>query len=449
MMFFRFRRSLIALLLLSIAASWAPAWAEEPAQAAQAPSALETRGLSGCAQARDIWQTSETLPQIILSCTVTTAESGKLVISASGYAFVLGNLAGAGYEAGFSVSVGATTRQNQYVDTNSDSHDSNDQAVSLTAGANVAAGTHTVAFKGWRVSASGSGAPVTLGKTALSVFFVPDSSTDVEVCFSVDSAWSNATTTEAVVAQCSITPSVGGRLFIFGSGTAHLKDSAYEAAFTARRVGGSNAASDRYVNVTTNANDGTDRAVATVAAELIFSTATFNVALYGRRSLGSGTVGLRNVSLVAVFIAASNNNPATYCDDTADRMWNANLYNFDTQIATCTLVADAPGWLLVIGSGSMGHLSGAVGDSQITTRLTVDGAEIGASSKANIYPNGDDGTDATTASATMIRVLPGSHTIYYTAQKVRGDASKVVIRDGGMAAIFIPAAFSYIPGIRK
>ena len=313
----RIRRLLIALLSLALLAPGA-ALARTAQRSAAAPGQLETGGLSGCAQFSELWQTSELVPQAILSCQITAAESGKLVISADGYALAPGNVANSAYEAAFTVAVGAATKQSQYVDVASDSHDGNDQAVSLTAGAGVAAGSHTITFKAGRVSSTG--VPVTVGRASLSVLFVPDSSAGIEVCFAQKSSWSNATTSATDVAQCSLTTASGGRVFIFGSGTAHLKDSAYEAVFTARQVGDTNNASDRYVNVAANANDGTDRAVATMATKLILSASTFSVALYGQRSIGSGTVGMRNASLVAVFVAAAGANPASYCHDIEDNV---------------------------------------------------------------------------------------------------------------------------------
>jgi hypothetical protein len=452
------RRSLIALLLLSLIAAGAPlARADEPA-AAPAPAAqdqppaaalgpLATGGLSGCSRSAESWQTSELVPQPILSCTIAVAESGKLVINADGYVSVAGNPVNANYEANFAIAVGAAAKQTQYIDTMADSHDSNDQAVSLTAGAAIGAGSHTITFKGAR--GSSSGVPATLNKPTLSVLFVPDSSPDIEVCFSNVSAWSNATTSESAIVQCSLTATTGGRVFIFGSGTAYLKDSSYEAHFTARKVGDTNAGSDRYVNVAANTNDGTDRAVATIATSLILSASSFNVALYGNRSIGSGTVGVRNASLVAVFIPATSNNPTTYCDDVADGLWSANLYNFDVPIASCTLVADQPGWLWVMGGGAVGQASGVTTDGQIRTKMFVNGTQLPIDHKANVYPNTDDGTDAVTSSAMMVRVMPGQIAISYMAEQLRGDLNKFYIRDGGLTALFIPASFTYIPAVIK
>jgi hypothetical protein len=308
-----------------------------------------------------------------------------------------------------------------------------DQAFGLRTAVAVAAGPHTVTLTLARQQGASA---VTLGEGDLNVMVIGSTRTDMKVCGGVNPA-NTTTTSEAgyiVLASCSLQAPTAGTVLILASANQYLVNSKVRANYRVGEPGVSvRDHSDRLVDVQTNGNDGTDVAVTTMGRMEVVAGQTLEVGLVVKRVGGTGTIGVRQASVIGLFLPA--NGPLDWCAT----FTNAVVAG-DQSVAACTLQVRSPGSLLLISDMSV--------DLQPTTwsQLYSDISLTGGAAivRRNLWKDSFDALSA--PAARMTPVLPGTTaaSVYVGTQGTPADVDLV---DAGIIALVFPANRLYLPAI--
>ncbi len=255
-----------------------------------------------------IWTTTESTFQPIRSCELTVPQSGFVYMSGTSS---VGLGSGGTYEARFRLgvdSVNGTGSTDRWVNVYPDAGDGTDEVVSTSLLTSVAAGSHTFYFSGARYNGAGT---VQLYDPSLSVLYFPAPNVTAKVCGAAGSdTWTNDTSEYSIIRSCTLNVPDSGFAFIDATASGGLNTttpgSEWEGQF---RIGvdNSNGSSlfDRWVNITTDAGDGTDRMVGNSGLVNI-SKGIHTFYFVGRRYAGPGTIRLYSPSLTVIVPGATH-----------------------------------------------------------------------------------------------------------------------------------------------
>ncbi|MBV9790078.1 MAG: hypothetical protein JOZ51_17960 [Chloroflexi bacterium] len=256
-----------------------------------------------------VWNTSETSFQQVRACALNVPQSGFVYMNGSSSAGLASG--GQPYEARYRLgvdSVSGTASTDRWVNVTTDSGDGTDEAVATSLLTSVAAGAHTFYFSATRYNGTG---PVQLYDPALSVIYFPAPNVTAKVCGAGGSdTWTNSTTSYSVIRSCTLNVPDNSFAFIDATASAGLNDTGagndWEGQF---RVGVDNDTGssifDRWINVYTDATDGTDRPVSNGGLVNI-SKGVHTFYFVGRRYAGNGTLRLYSPSLTVIVPGATN-----------------------------------------------------------------------------------------------------------------------------------------------
>lgn len=395
------------------------------------------------------WTTTDNGFQTIRSCTLNVAESGFVYVNATASAGLGDNPYEARFRIGVDDTAGVSSTDrwtNVYTDTWGDG---TDKSIVDTLFAPVSAGPHTFSFLGSRYGGVGT---VTLYDPALSVLYIPASSTDIQMCGSSSSSnWTTTAGTFQAIASCSLTLAQSGFVYLTGTASAVLPNgsSAYEARV---RVGvgvvDGSADSDRWVNVYPDAGDGTDEVVST--SLLLPAAAGANTFYFsGLRYNGTGTVTFSDPTLTAIFFPAPSAS-AKLCSATNAGSWTTTSSTFAT-VLTCSVQVPRDSLVFVDASASGGMQTNTAGDEwEGLFRIGFD-SDIGSGAYdrwLNAYSDtGADGTDRVLANTALMSVPAGTHTFSFVGRRFAGNGT--VLLNKPTLTVIVPGTAEFLPLLRK
>lgn len=387
------------------------------------------------------WTTTSAAFETIRSCTLTFPENGFVYMAASSS---LGVATGGNYEARFNLNIDSTSgniNTDRWINAYTDATDGTDKNVELSWLAPVSAGEHTFYFLGARYNGAGT---VQLYDPNLSVLYFPSSSGDVLACGSSGQlVWNTTETSFQAIRSCALNVPQSGFVYINATSSAGLASGGapYEARF---RLGVDNvagtASSDRWVNVTTDAGDGTDEAVAT---SLLTSVAAGAHTFYfsGTRYNGTGPVQVYDPSLSVLYFPAPNVT-AKVCGAGGSDTWTNSTTTYSI-VRSCTLNVPRNGFAFIDASASAGlNDTGAGNDWEGQFRVGIDN-DTGTSLSdrwVNVYTDSTDGTDRPVAMTGLFNISKGVHTFYFVGRRYAGN---------GTLRLYAPSLTVIVPGARE
>ncbi len=394
------------------------------------------------------WTTTANTWQVVRSCTATFPEDGFVYINATSSVGLSSDITP--FEARIGLNIdnpAANGVTDRWVNIYTDSGDGTDKSVADDMISPVISGTHTFYFLATRAGGSGT---VQLYNPTISVLYYPNSNPEVMACGVTNNLdWSTTESTFQIVRSCTLTVTQPGYVYVSGTSAVALSDSAYEVRL---RVGvdstSGSASSDRWINVYTDAGDGTDEAVATSNLTSVtpgLHTFYFLAARYN----GTGTVVLYDPSLSVLFFPATNVTAKT-CGATGSDVWTNATTDY-TVVRSCTVDVPARGFAFVAADASAGlNATTAGSDWEGQFRFGLDNSTIGNSGFdrwINLYTDTGDGTDRTLALSGMFDVSAGSHTFYVLGKRYTGTGTLRLYSPS--LTVIVPVAHLYLPVVLK
>jgi hypothetical protein len=250
-----------------------------------------------------VWNTTDTTFQAIRSCSLDAPQSGFVYVSGTASAGLASG--GSPYEARYRIgvdNVSGTASSDRWVNVTTDTGDGTDEAMATSLLTSVAAGSHTFYFSATRYNGTG---PLQVYDPSLVVLYFPAPNFTAKVCGAGGSdTWTNSTTSYSVIRSCTLNVPRNGFAFVSASASAGLNATGagndWEGQF---RIGVDNETGsslfDRWVNVYTDAGDGTDRPVAHSGIVNV-SRGIHTFYYVGRRYAGTGTLRLYSPSITVI-----------------------------------------------------------------------------------------------------------------------------------------------------
>ena len=417
---------------------------EAPA-AADVNAVVSSGGLQMCgANAGSSATTSSPGFTVLATCQLTATQSGHVLVLANASVGLVNS--GDSYEAWFRVGFDQGTtgddRVDRFVDAHPDSSkftngDGTDRGVSISAFYTVTAGVHTVNFLFARSQGSNT---VKAYSPSLNVLFVPDGA-DVLLCGQyANGNWSISSTSLISTVTCTLNAPYPGMLFVSADAWMGLANgtSPRYTSVTEIYLNGTNGGSvaPRYTDVFTNTytNNGVD---ATVAATQVFtvSKGVQQVSLMVRRDQGTGSVQLRDASLVALFVP-DNSAVANVCQAHTYPSWETTS-STPASMASCQLSVPQTSPVFISGSFGVGlppsstAIEGRFGFTyDLYSLLPSSGRYI------NSYPDSGDATDESAAISNVLTLAPGMHTFHLLGARFAGS---------GTVKVWYPVLFVLVP----
>jgi hypothetical protein len=266
------------------------------------PSAATPVKTCGVSSSATFTTTSSTFIAV-QTCSLTVPGPGWVYVNATASAGL--PYGGGPYEVRYHVAMDDNSLNTGWPDhwTNvyTDTGDGTDEALASSMLTHIGSGAHTFYFGAQRYAGSGT---VQLYNPALSVLYFPDNSVVAKSCgsFVGSGDWQNSTTSYITIRACTL--DVPGRGFAIVDANASaglLYGSANWEGLFGWGVDDANGsdAYDRWINVSTDSGDGTDRVVAT-SGLIDVSAGPHTFYFVGRRYSGTGTVELIRPSLTVL-----------------------------------------------------------------------------------------------------------------------------------------------------
>lgn len=247
------------------------------------------------------------------------------------------------------------------------------------------------------------------------------------------------TTTNAVateVVNCSINAPAAGVIIASGSGSMLLEDTAYEARATLSIDSTAfDNTSVRYVDVYTDANDGSDKSIAlSTYANVTAGPHTIRF-LAGRQS-GTGTVRIFP-TLTALFVP-SPQAATTTCGAKPGSV--TTIAASSVSVASCSVTVTEPGIAFVVGTASIGYAGST--PSHAVIRIQHDGTPF-STRRVRARPDSGDGSDESVMTQLSTTVSAGTQTFAMTANVNSGTGS-FIVRSPVISVIVVPTSAAAI-----
>jgi len=238
------------------------------------------------------WETTSDSYEIIRECSLSVPQDGWVLISADGS---VGRVDEYEFEALFSLGSSETQR---WVNVYNISEGWEERTIAGSILKPVTSGTNKFIFQGYRSAGEGI---VRVYDPTLSVIYFPASLASVQTCgVAGGSTWTSGSSNWSVIHQCSFHVPKIGLAFMSANGTVAWHDGDYEGTF---RVGiddsSGNPSTDRYINIESDSDNGTDKSVAvSILQPITAETHTFY--FVGSQYSGAGTVRVEKPTLSVI-----------------------------------------------------------------------------------------------------------------------------------------------------
>ncbi len=307
----------------------------------------------------------------------------------------------------FTIDGGTLFSARRWVNVYPDGGDGTDETVALSRMVVVGPGTHTFGLQARKINAGDGN--IKVYSPILTAIAIPPTS-DLIACGAPGGDWSNATSNNTEVAACTITTSVTGTVYLEASGSVTLPPggSDYEAQFRFGLNDTDLAVPSRWVNISTDSGDGTDRSVS-LSRMLVVGPGTHTFQLLGRRATAADvTARVLEPQLSAIFIPSGSPTAHMCASPIQDFSNTSNTFQTAT---SCQLTVAVTSTVFLHASASVALPTGG-SNYEGMFRLGFNSGELIPPTRyINIYTNGDDGTDKTVALSRLITVGPGTHTL--------------------------------------
>lgn len=393
------------------------------ASASSAPTSGRT-GIPRCTVALDGASTTSSTDVVIATCTLTVASASTIVILADGSL----NLFTSGTEVRVILRVDNTIVLTQYAE---------DPPFVLRRAIPVGAGSHTITLSIARQSGGTGAIQVLQGN--LNVFGIANTRTDIKVCgASVATPFVTTSATYGTLAYCAIQAPSAGTVLILGSANQYFVDDLVEANYRVGVPGVSTLPNtDRSVDVWGNSGDGHDAAVSVMGSLPVTAGQTIEVGMLARRESGSGTVGVRQSSVIGIFLPRVESLP--WCGLFTDGVVEAFP---SKKVAECTLTLTRGSSLIVISDMSAGAIDPYQG-RDVRTDTFVDGANQSTVIHRDTFIDGIPiPLDLVIPASTITSVTKGVHTVSVVADPFWPE---VDFTDPGILAIALEDSAIYLP----
>ena len=248
------------------------------------------------------------------------------------------------------------------------------------------------------------------------------------------STWNTTSSNLQVIEQCVLSAPTAGFIFISADASLALSAPAgpdYEANFELGLDDPTgDIATDRWVNVYTNANDGTDKSVAISILKPV-AAGIHTVYFLGRRYTGTGTVTVYDPAISAYFVSTG-----LACGVSGNATWTTTSATL-APIVQCTVTAPADGFLFIAADSSVAF-SGSASEALFRLGLDDPTGDIATDRWVNIYPDTGDGTDEIAAVKILKPVTAGNHIVSFLGKRYTGTGT-VQVYDPSLTAIFVPS----------
>jgi hypothetical protein len=430
--------ALFALILPLVATSGpvvpasAAATRSAPRQVAAAPSA-PTSGLAGiprCAIRLDGASTTSTTDVVIATCTLTVATASTIVMLADGSLDRIGASPFFPHEARVILRVDTAIVLTQYTD---------GPPFALRRAIPVAAGVHTITLSIARQSVGAGNEDVQVLQGDLNVFGIADTRTDIKVCgANAVAPFLTTSATYGTLAYCTIQAPAAGTVLILASANQYFVDELVEANYRVGEPGVTTLQNtDRSVDVWANDGDGQDAAVSDMGSIPVTTGQTIEVGMMARREGTSGTVAVRQASVIGIFLPRAGSLP--WCGSFTNGVVEAWP---SKKVAECTLTTTKGSSLFVISDMSAGVIDPYQG-RDIATDTFVDGANESMFIHRDTFVDGDPlPMDLVIPASTITRVATGVHTVSVIADPFWPE---VDFTDPGILAIALEDSAVYLP----
>jgi len=397
------------------------------AEALTTAGSLITCGASG----ENNWTTTSGSFAVIRQCNLTAPQAGWVFISTNGS---IGYSDGE-YEARFEIGIDSTsgdTDIDRWVNIYYDAIDGDDESVALSVLKPIATGTHTIYFLGSRYNGSGE---VLVFDPTLTAIYVPFASATALACgASGDTNWTTASSSLAVIRQCSLTVPGSGWVLISTDGSVARSNGEYEARF---EMGIDSTSGDpdidRWVNVYDDAGDGTDRSVALSVLKNVV-VGTHNFYFLGSRSTGSGQVLVYDPTLTVIYVPFTSV-IAMGCGASGNMDWTTTSSSLAV-IRQCDMTVPQAGYVFISTDGSLALSDSAYG-AQFDIGIDSTTGDPNIDRWVDVYTDTGDGTDKSVALSVLKPVTAGMHTIYFLGKRYNGSGTALVY-DPTLTIIYIP-----------
>lgn len=249
-----------------------------------------------------------------------------------------------------------------------------------------------------------------------------------------NSSWTTNATSFVVMRQCTLTVPESGRAFIALSGSLGYSNGPYEGQF---RIGidstTGDSGIDRWVNVYSDAGDGTDKSLALTTLQPVTAGAHTFYAL-ARRYSGTGTVLVYDSTLSVVYIPDSGSD-VVQCGRSGNLNWTTTSSTYGI-LRQCTLNLPRPGWVFVTGDASLGRQDN---EYEANFRLGIDTTSGSPDMDrwVNVYNDAGDGSDEVMAASMLKPIGGGAHTFYLLGRRYSGSGT-VLAYDPTLNIIYVP-----------
>lgn len=397
------------------------------------------------ASGNDTWTTTSNEFAAIRSCSLFAPVNGYVFISASASA-ILSNDATA-YEAQFRLGVDnllGLPSTERWVNVYAENGFGSYQTVSVSTAISLTAGMHTIYFLGDRSGGSGA---VNLTDPSLSIIFIPAPSPLATHCqVNSDTSWSTTSPAFQTIQSCTLTTPEDGIVLISASASVGLApgDASYEGRFRLGVDGSSLNASDRWINIYADLENGADQML-DVALLYPVTAGPHTFDFYGTRYHGSGAVHLHNPGLSVIFFPTSNALAMT-CTDVPATTWTSASIPFQA-IRSCELTLPRPALVLLLGGASAGLVNNTPGSAyEAQFRLGIDDTQgITTTDRwLNTFTDGVNGADRPVFVSQLQSVDPGLHTFYFLGRQHSGGSVQLyapslqVIAFTNVKPLFLP-----------
>lgn len=376
------------------------------------------------------WTTTSSAWQVVRQCKLAVPWNGQVFITAN---TSLGRSDG-DYEARLSINMDSPNGDvsiDRWVNVYSDTGDGTDENAALSILKPVSAGVHTFYLLASRYGGTGT---VQLHDPSLTVVYTPSVNTQVVVAgASGNGNWTTTNNSFQVVRQCTLTAPGAGQVFIAADTSLTRLDGDYEAQLRlgVDTVAGDNS-SDRWVNISSDTGDGTDRNGALSILKPV-SAGVHTFYLLAKRYNGTGTVNLLDSSLTVIFTPSANTQVvAAGASDSVG--WTTTSSSLKV-VSQCTFTAPRDGQVFIAADASLGRSDG---DYEASLRLGMDSTsgDVNTDRWVNIYSDAGDGTDKNGALSILKPISAGVHTFYLLAARYGGTGT-VNLYKSTLTAIFV------------
>lgn len=355
---------------------------------------------------------STTFEGAVVECTLQAPTAGFIVAIGSGSL----SLVDQAYEVNAQLTVDDAhgSQADRWVNVYPNASDGTDKSIALSQIVQVAAGPRRISFKARRYS----GGEVRIFDPTLTAIFVPASAAQTVCGSAAGTAFRTQSGTLESVASCQISVAEDSIAFVYGTASMGYSLAPSEARVRLGSDGTWDAASDRFIDVYADDEDGTDESMATqFTFPVAAGTHTFD--LYAARYGGSGEVTMYDPVLTVVAVPAAS---AVICSEQSNVVY-INATATPTPIRACSLSTTTPAHALVFGSASIGRADPpAGGPYEGMFRLTTGGESLSNTERwIDIDNDAGDGTDRNLAVQWGTELDPGTHAFGLQGLRLNGS----------------------------